>query len=87
MAVKGFPFSHSSPHDWDKHQNQAPVYSEYDKMNNENHLSAVGNQRASDKINARPDDTIENNQNSSSVDFSLAGIEEDVNFAEAVNGE
>ena len=52
-----------------------------------NHLSAVGNQRASDEINARPDEAIENNKNSSSVDFSLTGIEEDVNFAEAVNEE
>lgn len=60
---------------------------QYDKMNNDNHLSAVGHQKASDEISARPEDTSENNQNSSSVHFSLAGIKEDVNFAEAVNGE
>jgi hypothetical protein len=52
---------------------------QYEKMNNEDHLSAVGNQSASDEIDARPDD-------SSSVHISLAEIEEDDNFAEAVNG-
>ena len=52
---------------------------QYEKMNNEDHLSAVGNQIASDEIDARPDDE-------SSVHISLAEIEEDDNFAEAVNG-
>jgi len=48
-------------------------------MSKEDHLSTVGNQNASDEINARPDD-------SSSVHNSLAEIEEDDNFAEVVNG-
>lgn len=52
---------------------------QYQKMNSENHLPAVSNKEASDEIDARPDD-------SSSVHFSLAEIEEDDNFAEAVNG-
>ena len=52
---------------------------QYEKMNNENHLSAVSKQNASDEITARPDDL-------SSVHTSLAGIEEEANFAEAVNG-
>ncbi len=55
-------------------------------MNNENHLSAVGNQKVSDEMNARPDDTSEIKK-PSSVLFSLAEIEEDDNFVEAVNGE
>ena len=53
---------------------------QYEKMNNEGRLSAAGNQKASDEITARPDDL-------SSVHFSLAEIEEDDNFAEAVNGQ
>lgn len=52
---------------------------QYEKMNGEDHLTAVGSQNASDKIDARPDDE-------SSVHNSLAEIEEDDNFAEAVNG-
>ena len=48
-------------------------------LTNENHLSAVSKQNASDEITARPDDL-------SSVHTSLAGIEEEANFAEAVNG-
>ncbi|NLD63024.1 MAG: hypothetical protein GX646_03950, partial [Bacteroidales bacterium] len=52
---------------------------QYEKMNNEDHLSAVSKQNASDEMTARPDDL-------SSVHTSLAGIEEDANFAEAVNG-
>ena len=52
---------------------------QYEKMNGDDHLSAVGNQAASDEIDARPDD-------SSSVHISLAEIEEDGNFAKAVNG-
>jgi len=48
-------------------------------MNNEDHLSAVSKQNASDEMTARPDDL-------SSVHTSLAGIEEDANFAEAVKG-
>ena len=58
---------------------------QYEKMNCEDHLSAIGNQNASDEISARPDDTI-NDKNQSSVHYSLAGIEEDDNFAEVVNG-
>jgi hypothetical protein len=57
----------------------------YENMNTENHLSAVGNQNPSDEMIARPDDTDEI-ENPSSVHFSLAGIEEDDNFVEAVNG-
>ena len=53
---------------------------QYEKMNNEDHLSAVSNQNASDEMTERPDDH-------SSVHYSLAGIEEDVKFAEAENGE
>lgn len=52
---------------------------QYEKMNNEDHLTAVGNQNASDEMTARPDDQ-------SSVHASLAGIEDDDNFAEVVNG-
>lgn len=52
---------------------------QYEKMNGDDHLSAVGNSAASDEIDARPDDE-------SSVHDSLAEIEEDGNFAEAVNG-
>ncbi len=52
---------------------------QYEKMNNEDHLSAVSKQNTSDEMNARPDDL-------SSVHVSLAEIEEDVKFAEAVNG-
>ena len=52
---------------------------QYEKMNSEEHLPAVGNQVASDEIDARPDDK-------SSVHISLAEIKEDDNFAEAVNG-
>jgi transposase InsO family protein len=52
---------------------------QYEKMNGDDHISAVGNTAASDEIDARPDD-------SSSVHNSLAEIEEDDNFAEAVNG-
>ena len=48
-------------------------------MNSEDHLPAVGNQVASDEIDAMPDDM-------SSVHYSLAEIEEEDNFAEAVNG-
>lgn len=48
-------------------------------MNSEDHLPAVGNQVASDEIDARPDDM-------SSVHYSLAEIEEEDNFAEVVNG-
>ena len=51
---------------------------QYEKKNGEDHLSAVGNKGASDEIEARPDDE-------SSVHDSLAGIEEDGNFAKAVN--
>lgn len=61
------------------------LHLQYQEMNNENHLSAVGKQKASDEIDARPDDTSEI-KNLSSVYFSLAEIEEDDNFAEAVNG-
>jgi len=61
------------------------LHLQYQEMNNENHLSAVGKQKASDEIDARPDDTSEI-KNLSSVHFSLAEIEEDDNFAEAVNG-
>ena len=52
---------------------------QYEKMNNEDHLSAVSKQNASDEMNARPDEL-------SSVHASLAEIEKDVKFAEAVNG-
>ena len=52
---------------------------QYEKMNNEDHLSAASNQNASDEMTARQDDP-------SSVHTILAGIEEDTNFAEAVNG-
>ena len=52
---------------------------QYEKVNIEGHLSAVSNQDASDEITARPDDP-------SSFHYSLAGIEEDDNFAEVVNG-
>ena len=48
-------------------------------MNNEDHLSAVSNQDVSDEMTERPDDL-------SSVHTSLAGVEEDDNFAEVVNG-
>jgi transposase InsO family protein len=51
---------------------------QYEKMNSEDHLPAVGNKGASDEIDARPDDE-------SSVHISLAEIEEDDNFAEVVN--
>jgi hypothetical protein len=61
------------------------LHLQYQEMNNENHLSAVGKQKASDENNARPDDTSEI-KNLSSVHFSLAEIEEDDNFAEVVNG-
>lgn len=61
------------------------LHLQYQEMNNENHLSAVGKQKASDEIIARPDDTFKI-KNLSSVHFSLAEIEEDDNFAEAVNG-
>jgi len=60
------------------------LHLQYQEMNNENHLSAVGKQKASDEINARPDDTFKI-KNLSSVHLSLAEIEEDDNFAEAVN--
>ena len=52
---------------------------QYEKINNKDHLSAVSKQNTSDEMNARPDDL-------SSVHVSLAEIEEDVKFAEAVNG-
>ena len=52
---------------------------QYDIMNNEVHLSAVGHQTASEEMEARPDDE-------SSVHFSLAEIDEDGKFVEAVNG-
>jgi hypothetical protein len=61
------------------------LHLQYQEMNNENHLSAVGKQKASDEIYARLDDTFKI-KNLSSVHFSLAEIEEDDNFAEAVNG-
>jgi hypothetical protein len=48
-------------------------------MNNEDHLTAIGNPHASDEMTARPADLA-------AVHTSLAGIEEDANFAEAVNG-
>jgi hypothetical protein len=47
-------------------------------MNNENHLTAIGNPNASDEMTARPDDP-------SSVYTSLAGIEEEDTFADVVN--
>ena len=56
-----------------------------EKMITENHLSAKGNQDPSDEMTARPDDT-EKIEDPSSVHDSLAGIEEDDNFVEAVNG-
>jgi transposase InsO family protein len=57
----------------------------YENMNTENYLSAVSNQDPSDEMVARPDDTTEI-ENLSSVHYSLAEIEEDDNFVEAVNG-
>ena len=50
-------------------------------------MGVNSDQKTFDEMNARPDDTIEKKQNPSSVHFSLAGIEEDDNFADAVNGE
>ena len=58
---------------------------QYEKMNNENHLSTASHQQASDEMSARPDDTYKI-KIPSSVHFSLAGIEEDDNFAKVVNG-
>ena len=43
------------------------------------HLSDLGNQPASDEMPARPADV-------SAVHTSLSGIEEEVNFADEVNG-
>lgn len=57
----------------------------YEGMNNENHLSELGTEERSDEISARPDDTTENLEKSSSVHFSLEDIEEDVKFAKSVN--
>jgi transposase InsO family protein len=57
----------------------------YEKMSTESHLSAVGNQNPSEEIIARPDDTDEI-ESPSSVHDSLAGIDEDDNFAKVVNG-
>ena len=48
-------------------------------MNMKNHLTAVGNPITSDEMTAKPDDP-------SSVNISLAGIEEDDIFTEVVNG-
>lgn len=59
---------------------------QYEIMNKENHLSDVSNQKASDEMHARLDDTSEIKKESS-VHFSLAEIEEDDNFAEEVNGQ
>ena len=49
------------------------------KMNNENHLPDLGNHLLSDEMTARPADV-------SAVHTSLAGVEEDDNFAGEVNG-
>jgi len=51
----------------------------YENMHNEDHLTDVGNQEASDERTARPDDL-------SSVHTSLEGVEEEATFAESVNG-
>jgi transposase InsO family protein len=52
---------------------------QFEKMNNEDHLSDLSNQSASDEMTARPADV-------SAVHTSLAGVEEDDNFAGEVNG-
>ena len=59
----------------------------YQGMNSENHLSELGTNERSDETSARPDDTTQKVEKSSSVHFSLEDVEEDAIFAKSVNGE